>query len=334
MVNYGAMQVDAISLFCDVAQHRSVSRGAELHGVTQSAASQRIRTLERELGVQLIDTSTRPLQLTPAGEAYYHGCHGILESYARLRERVTGIAHHESLRGEVTVASIYSAGIDLLNKIRSDFESQHPRVTVNIEYRQPDAVADRVRSEQVDLGVISYPERWRDLASVPLRNEKMAVVVAAGHPLASRSTMTASDLHGLAMVSFENSLPIGRRIRRYLSEHGVEAHIEQLFDNIDTIKTFVAQTEAAALLPRRTVRREIERGILAAVELEPQLMRPVAIVYQKHRERTAPAAALIEFMTQHRPPEPPEAPPSESGRAKKTPAQPDPKTNGAAAPAV
>lgn len=322
MVNYGAMQMDAISLFCDVAQHRSVSRGAGMHGVTQSAASQRIRALERELGVQLIDTSTRPLQLTPAGEAYYHGCHGILESYVRLREKVTGIAHHESLRGEVTVASIYSAGIDLLNQIRSDFESRHPGVSVNIQYLQPDAVADRVRSEQVDLGVISYPERWRDLAAVPLRNEKMAVVVAAHHPLATRTSMTAAQLDGVPIASFENALPIGRRIRRYLSAHGAEAQIEQQFDNIDTIKTFVAQTEAAALLPRRTVRREIERGILAAITLEPELTRPIALVYQKHRERTAAVQALIEFMTQHRP-APPNSPTTASS-----------KSNGAAAATV
>src|ERR1041385_2165242 len=83
------MQLDVLQLYCDVAQHRSVSRAAELHGVTQSAASQRIQALERELGVQLIDRSTRPLSLPAAGELYSRGCRRIIDAYDKLKERVT-----------------------------------------------------------------------------------------------------------------------------------------------------------------------------------------------------------------------------------------------------
>jgi DNA-binding transcriptional LysR family regulator len=294
------MQMDAIQLICDVAQHRSVSRGAEMHGVTQSAASQRIRALERELGVDLIDTSTRPLQLTPAGEEYYHGCRSIIESYDRLRERVTGIARHEALRGEVSIAAIYSAGIDLLNQIRADFERANPRVSVTIRYLQPDDVADQVRSEQVDLGVISYPERWRDLASIPLREEIMVLVVRGDHALAGRESMLVSELNGLSMVGFLPTLPIARRIRRYLAEHGAEVEVEHEFDNIDTIKNAAMQTGTAAILPRRTVRREVEQGLLRTVALEPVLRRPIAIVQHRHREQSAVVRAFINYMVEHK----------------------------------
>ena len=75
------MSLATIKLFCDVAQHGNFSKGAELHGITQSAASQRIRGLEDDLGVELIDRSTRPCGLTHVGKVYYEGCREILDRY-------------------------------------------------------------------------------------------------------------------------------------------------------------------------------------------------------------------------------------------------------------
>ena len=68
------MQVEALKLFCDVVRHRSFSLAATANNVTQSAASQMVSQLERRMGVQLIDRSTRPLHLTPLGQKYYEGC--------------------------------------------------------------------------------------------------------------------------------------------------------------------------------------------------------------------------------------------------------------------
>jgi DNA-binding transcriptional LysR family regulator len=71
--------MQTIRLYADVARYRSFSEAAREHGITQSAASQRIRSLEDRLGVMLIDRSVRPLALTPAGEVYGRGCIELLE---------------------------------------------------------------------------------------------------------------------------------------------------------------------------------------------------------------------------------------------------------------
>lgn len=293
------MNTDAIKLFCDVAQHRSVSRAAELHGVTQSAASQRIRALEKELGVTLIDRSTRPLQLTSAGELYHRGCRRLIERYEKLTAQLTK-TRRGTLRGEVTIAAIYSAGIDLLNSVKSDFEAAHPRCTVSVSYLQPDVVYDRVHHEQCDLGILSYPDRFRDLASLPLRQELMSVVTRPDHPLAGEDSVHVSQVSPYEMVNFDLSLPIGRRIRQYLRDHDVEARVISHFDNIDTIKNFVAQTGAVAILPRRTVQPEVAAGVLAAMPLEPRLVRPLGVVFMRHREQNPLVKAFIDYLLKHR----------------------------------
>jgi DNA-binding transcriptional LysR family regulator len=252
-------------------------------------------TLEREVGVQLIDRSKRPLQLTASGETFHHGCRQILDNFERLRRQ---IAEPDGVTGKVRVAAIYSAGIDLLNQAAQSFEAANPGCKVELQYQQPMGVYDRVRADQVDVGIISYPDRWRDVASQPLRDETMVVVCRPDHHLADRPNLTPIDLAEVPLVSFDASLPIHRRIAAYLRSHGVTPLVAHSFDNIDTLKVYLAHSTEAAILPDRTVAREVNQGTLAATPLTPTLVRPVAVVFNRHRQLTPAVQTFIEHLTQ------------------------------------
>jgi len=300
MLRFALMQT--VRLFCDVARHQSFSRAAGDHGITQSAASQRVLALEKRLGVTLIDRSVRPLALTQAGEVYLRDAREILERYDDLERRVSQL--RPTLHGAVRVDAIYSAGIDLLNHIKEAFEREHPGVRVDVNYRQPGEVVAAVKNEQCDFGIVSYPLTWKDeVSSVPLRDERMALVVAPRHPLASRAKMHARDLDGVELIAFEPDLPVAKAVKRYLREHGATPVVSSVFDNIDTIKSAVAVTQLAAILPKRTVHREVRAGSLAAIELEPRLSRPIGIVRSKRhrRGRSAPPTvqAFIDYLLEN-----------------------------------
>lgn len=289
--------MDTLRLFCDVARLRSVSKAAKAHGVTQSAASQRLSRLEARLGVQLVDRSVRPLALTPAGETLAREGRDIVERYDELERRVSRIRRHEAV-GNVTVDAIYSAGIDLLNHVKESFERDHPGVHVTVQYKQPEEVYEAVRADQCDMGIVSYPQTWRDVAVIPLRDERMVVVCAPSHALARRKKIVPSELADHALIAFVPALPVSRAIRRYLRDHGVTPTIAGEFDNIDTIKNAVTVTNDVAILPRRTVMREVSAGTLAAVDLEPRLDRPIGIIHRKRRAFTPAAQAFIDHLLQ------------------------------------
>ncbi|MAE66314.1 MAG: LysR family transcriptional regulator [Phycisphaeraceae bacterium] len=272
--------MQTIKLFCDVARLRSISRAAVAHGITQSAVSQRISQLEKRLGVTLLDRSVRPLALTDAGRAYHGGCLDLLERYQRLERQVSALSR---LEGSVRVEAIYSAGIDLISQVRRDFLQEHPRAVVEVEYKRPEAVHESVRQGRCDLGIVSYPGRWRDVSAIPLRDERMAVVCHPNHPLARYRRVEASALASWPMVTFETDLPAGRHIDRYLRENGVTPVVDNVFDNMDTIKGAVAVTDRFAILPERNVQREAAAGTLAVIELLPKLCRPLGIIHPRRQ---------------------------------------------------
>ena len=82
------MYFEALQIFCDVVRHQSFSKGASANAVSQSAASQAIRQLERRLGAQLIDRSKRPWQLTPEGRLFFEGCQEIVARFQELEDAV------------------------------------------------------------------------------------------------------------------------------------------------------------------------------------------------------------------------------------------------------
>ena len=311
--------MQTIRLFCDVATYRSFSTAAIRHHITQSAASQRIGQLEKRLGVTLIDRSNRPLDLTEAGKTYLKGCRDVLLLYDRLEDQITTAFKNRPEACRIVVDAIYSAGIDLLRHLKDAFEIEHPNVTVVLDYKRPDEVYEAVRKGACDLGIVSYPERLQKVAVIPLRKETMSVVCRPQHALAGRPGIHAAQLSEWSMVSFEPSLPVGRAVQRYLRDHGADPHVSNVFDNIDTIKAYLAVNDEVAILPRRTVQREARALTLAIVPLEPKLFRPIGIIHPQappngSQDRAEPlrdeAWRFVEFLLAHAGPGSDLSPPS------------------------
>ena len=296
------MSLATIRIFCDVAQEGNFSRGAKRNGITQSAASQRIQSLEEELGVELIDRSTRPCGLTAWGKVYYEGCREILERYERLERQVAGAS--SPLRGRVNIASIYSADVPHLKEISEAFQEEHPQVGIQIHYLQPQVVHEWVQNEKCDLGILSFPDRWPNLAATPLRDEEMVAVFRVGHRLSAHRAIGPAELKRERLIGFDANLMISREIRSYLRRHGVQPKVESSFDNIDSIKAAVAETDGVGILPQRTVRVEVARGVLETANLRPTLVRPVAIVHRRDRTLSPLGDALVHYLLDHDSPAP------------------------------
>lgn len=303
-----AMQLESLKIFCDVARLASFSRAARENDVSQSSASQVVLQLEQRLGARLLDRSKRPLVLTEAGRIYYEGCKGILGEFQELENRVRKQADAVPVDGTVRVASIYSVGLHHMVRIIKEFQESHPQAQVKIDYQHPSAVLESVMEEKVELGLISFPKKWPELAVLPWRIERMVLAVPAGHRFAERTLIDPEDLAGERFVAFDEGLPIRRAIDRFLRHHGVAIDISLAFDNIETIKRAVEIGSGVSILPEPTMSNEVRSGALVAIPIrndgEP-LVRPLALIHRKNRALSPVANRFLKRLLDESETEPP-----------------------------
>ena len=289
------MHLKSLKVFCDVVGRRSFSRAASENGISQSGASQIVNALEEHLGVQLIDRTKRPFVLTPEGEAYYEGSRKLVQRYFALEEEVKTL--HEEVAGRVSVASIYSIGLSHINRFVQRFLQSYPKANVRVQYQHPDRVYELVESDQVDLGLVSFPRNSRSIKATVWREEPMVLVCAPGHRLASRDRVSLEDLHGLELIAFDADLEIRHEIDRALTAKGIEVRIAMEFDNTETIKRAVEIDAGVALLPAPTIDREAVAGALIARPLVGvELKRPIGIVQRRGKELGKTATRFMHLL--------------------------------------
>ena len=289
------MNIESFRIFCDVVYYQSFSRGAKANNISQSAATQSIHRLEKQLGVKLVDRSRRPFSLTPEGKICYQGFREILETYDGVVSRVQTNALADS--GVIRVAAIYSVGLHDMSKSMREFMKTHPQQKIRLEFLHPDKVAQAVQASEADMGVISYPTATPEINVAPLRAEEMVVVTPPDHPLAKERELTIEKLAGLDFVAFDRDLPIRREVDKAFRQNGVRVNVVTEFDNIETIKQAIQVGIGSSILPLPTVVADVERGLLAAIPLvSPQLTRPIGVIYKRRKVFSAAATEFIEAL--------------------------------------
>lgn len=289
------MQIEALKIYCDVARFRSFSRGAEVNDVLQSSASQAVQNIEENLGVSLIDRSCRPWELTEEGKLFYDGCREVLEKYEDVVARVK----HARASGNsvIRVAAIYSVNMRDMTQRVQDFSRSHPDAKVEVEYAHPDRVLERVLNDEVELGIISYPDERRGLTVLPWLEQEMVLVCTPQHRLARLKSVEVKQLRKEIFVGFDTDLVIAKKIERFLKDHGVEPNVTVRFDNIEAAKRAVEAGSGIAILPLPTLEHELQLGMLAAVPLAgAKFTRPLGIIHRKGRKFYPNTEAFIEVL--------------------------------------
>jgi DNA-binding transcriptional LysR family regulator len=288
--------LETLKIFKDIAQTKRVSEGARRNGISQSAASQLIQQLERRLGVELFDRSTRPLALTAAGKVYYETCRDILRRHEAAEAAIAALK--EESAGSVRLACIYSIGLNEMARHTAEFQKANPKARVQLEYLRPDRIYEAVQEDQTDLGIVSYPVASKELKVVPWRRELMTLVVYPQHRLAGRDDgADPSELAGERFVTFDEDLAIRKAIDRFLRDRGIVVERVLQFDNIQMIKEAVAIGSGIAILPELTVVQEVRQGRLATVPLRGvELTRPVGIILRRGKKLPPAAVRFLEFL--------------------------------------
>ena len=289
-------------MFADLVEAGSFSRAAEKNFVSQSAVSQRLRTLERDYGQTLIDRGQGRGRVspTPAGRTLYEGARTLLQSAAGLDAQMRELS--DEVAGTVRVATVYSVGLHALPPRLKPFLAAHPRVNVHLEYEQTDKVYDDVASGLLDVGIVACPTAKRGLEVIPFAEEEMVVICAPEHPLAGQAEVSLKQLDGLPFIGFADDIPTRRLVDDRLRSAGARVRMVTTFDNVETIKNLVEIGSGISILPADTVRQETRSGTLAARPFTPAdaFTRPTGLLLKTTKTRRAAVGAFVAAMSSER----------------------------------
>jgi DNA-binding transcriptional LysR family regulator len=276
------MQIESLTVFCDLVETKSFTKAAQINKVTQSAVSQTISALEGRFKSLLIERSKKNLRLTQEGEVVYEYSKQILQTYDALHSKLEEIK--DIISGTIRVATIYSIGLHHLPPCVKRFLKSCPGVNVHVEYRRSNQVYETVLGNVVDLGLIAYPARDLKLETILLRKDKLALICHPQHPFAKRKSIRIGALNGQKFISFEEDLPTRKALDKIFKSHRVTVDQVMEMDNVETVKRAVEIDSGIAIVPQETVGQEVATGTLAVVQIEGgDFFRPLALIYKKNK---------------------------------------------------
>ncbi len=286
------MQIQTFKVFCDLADTESFSKAAERNGITQSAVSQQVRSIEEQFHVRLIDRGRRAFCLTPEGQAFLASSRDIVGAYDELGNRMQKL--QEVVSGELRIATIFSIGLHELPPYLKRFRREFPMVNVKMDYRRSAQVYAAVQENRADVGLVAYPASRRGITASVFWRDRLVVICAPHHPLAGRRKISLSELNGEKFIAFEPDLPTRREVDRQMRQAGARVKVAFEFDNIETVKRAVEIETAISIVPRTSVRSEMEAGHLICLELsDAEMWRPLGTLVKKS---SAGTPALREFL--------------------------------------
>ena len=288
------MDLALLKLFETVAEEGSFSRAGQKLFRSQPAISLALKRLEDDLGVLLIDRSTRALRLTDAGRKVSGYANEFFTLEREMRVALSDLRNRES--GKLTIGANESTALYLLGHIER-FRTKHAGIQVELRRSLSSQIPQAVRDGSLELGAISYDPADPNLRLFRLYDDRLTFVVSPDHRLAGRKTVRIAELGSETFIAHNVVSPYRARVIEAFRMHSVPLNMEIEMPTIETIRRLVQRNLGVAFLPKMCVERQIESGTLCEV-LVPELgmERKIHLVFPADRYLSHASRAFLELV--------------------------------------
>ncbi|MBU9857289.1 LysR family transcriptional regulator [Rahnella bonaserana] len=285
-MNYSLRQ---LRVFVAVSRYGSFSRAGEAIGLSQSAVSHSMKELETEMGVRLLDRTTREVALTDAGLRLANRVEPLLdELHAMLLDtRSFGTQHN----GRVRIASSQTISAQLMPQCIASGALQYPDIRVLLRDQPQQLVLNSVRNAEVDFGIVIDPGENTDLDCEPILHEPFLMMCREDHPLAALPEVKWQALNGQKLVLQDYASGSRILIDGALKAQKVKAEIVQEIGHPATLFPMVEAGIGISVIPALALPGP-EGSKLVVKSLVPEINRVLMLVKRKNRS-LSPAAQAI-----------------------------------------
>ena len=278
-----------LRVFQSVALTRNFSRTGEAIGLTQPAVSRAIVELEQQMGLRLLDRTTREVALTEAGRSLAARLDRVLDELDATLGDIAGLADADG--GKVRVASSPTLSAYLMPSCIAACAREAPRVRFLLLDRIQQDVLESVRGGEVDFGVVVEPPEVDDLHCEVILHDPFVLVTPEKHRLARHASVRWKALDGAALVLLDASSGSRRYVDDALARHGADCKVEQELAHPTTVFQMVEAGIGLTVMPRLAVPPGGLHGLVVR-PLLPRLERTVMLV-RRHDRALSPVAERV-----------------------------------------
>ncbi|WP_244816052.1 LysR family transcriptional regulator [Caballeronia sp. Lep1P3] len=278
-----------LRVFIEVSRLRSFSRAGDEIGLTQSAVSRCVRELEGEIGIKLIDRTTREVQLTDVGTNLVGTVSRLLADLDEALREVRDLGQQR--RGRVIVAASPTIACRLMPRVIASCSRQFPLISLSLRDDVQSDVLRKVKSGEVDFGVVIGPFSADDLHGEPVTTDSFCLVARRDHRLAQERAVPWDALAGERLVMLDYASGSRPIIDAVMQQHGVEADVVQELGHSATVFGLVEAGVGVSVLPWLALPLPADSS-LVALPLEPRAERTVELVRRRDRS-LSPAAESV-----------------------------------------
>jgi molybdate transport repressor ModE-like protein len=246
------LDVKRLGILREVASRGSFSAAAEALYLSQSAVSQQVATLEKEVGMKLLDRTNGGPRLTDAGEVLISHADAVICRLEEAERELSALAGLEG--GRVRLVSFPSASATLVTRAVSAFSERHPEVEIRLAEGEPEDGVPALRAGDFDLAVVfDYPssplEVGRDIELTPLLTERMYLAVPADHDQAGSPAVDLADFADAAWLSGTCPSSCHDLLKGVCRNAGFDPRVAYESDDYSVLQGLVAAGLGVTLLP-------------------------------------------------------------------------------------
>lgn len=260
------MTLAQLQVLVAAAKAGSFTRAAEEIGFTQSAVSQMIHSLEKEMGVSLFHRSRSGITPTSIGERMLQHARDILQITSCMAQEAASARGIAS--GTLRVAAISSVASRILPGLLGDFRKRFPAVDIILFEGENDEINNWIADSVVDIGFTVLPDK--ELQTLPLVTDDMMVILPDTHPLKDESKLTFSQIEERCFI-----MPKGGCIQKTLKEHGISPKATFEVRDVSTILTMVQEYIGVSIMPELYIPHVVPKVV--AIPLQPRITRELVL---------------------------------------------------------
>ena len=288
------MELRQLRYLVSLAEERSFTRAAAREHIAQPALSQQIRRLENEVGLALVERTTRRVSITGAGELLVARARRVLLEVEAAQAELQALSGVHT--GEVRIGAMHTMGPVDLSLPLAIFHQRHSGVELTVREQSSEELAEMLRVDELDLAFLSVTERVEShgLGLHQLVSEELVVILPRDHRLGDRQQIRMAELAEESFISWRQ----GARLRELLVSAGREAGFEprvKLASNESLrVRRLVGRGLGVAILPRSDA-EDAGADVAVAGLTEPALTRDITLAWREGRRLPPAAAEFLEL---------------------------------------